>query len=154
SPLDDEDFAEHASEWMEPVSIPYGSGRATSFPPPTQGVTALAMLALCERFDMATLAEADYVHVLVEAAKLAFVDRDRHLTDASWMSLTPSELLDPPRLAALSQQISMARALPTDIAPMSSGDTIAIVTADRDGNAVSLIQSLYFTWGSGLMGGD
>ena len=81
SPLAIEDFAEHRSEWVEPLTIRYGGGVAVSFPPPTQGMSALAMLGISEAFDMAALPEADYVHVLVEAAKLAFADRDRHLTD-------------------------------------------------------------------------
>jgi gamma-glutamyltranspeptidase len=154
SPLAASDFAEHRSDWMAPVTIAYGDGQAASFPPPTQGVSALAMLALSERFDVATLGEADYVHVLVEAAKLAFADRDRYLTDPGFMRIGPAELLDEARLARAAARISLTRALPLAPAAPAAGDTVAIVTADRSGNAVSLIQSLYFTWGSGLMAGD
>jgi len=112
------------------------------------------MLALAERFDMAALAEVDYVHVLVEAAKVAFADRDRYLTDPEWMRVTPAELLDRGRLGRLAESISLRHAKPPAEALAAAGDTIAIVTTDRDGNAVSLIQSLYFTWGSGLVAGD
>lgn len=154
SPLRDTDFAQHRSDWMEPVTIAYAGGRAASFPPPAQGVSALAMLALAERFDLAALAEADYVHVFVEAAKLAFADRDRYVTDPDCMRITPAELLDRARLARESQRISLAHALPAGGGAPAGGDTIAIVTADREGHAVSLIQSLYFTWGSGLVAGD
>lgn len=154
SPLDAADFAEHRSEWVEPLTIPYGRGLATSFPPPTQGLSALAMLGISKAFDMAALPEADYVHVLVEAAKLAFADRDRHLTDASFMRVSPAELLQPERLARLATRISRKRALAPEEAAAAGGDTIAIATADRAGNAVSLIQSLYFTYGSGLIAGD
>ena len=154
SPLSESDFASHRSEWMEPLRIAYAGGSVASFPPPTQGMSALAMLALAGRFDMAALSEADYVHVLVEAAKIAFADRDRSLTDPDWMRVTPAELLDRDRLTRLGQGISLQRARPPAEALAAAGDTIAIVTADRDGNAVSLIQSLYFTWGSGLVAGD
>src|SRR5262245_7813838 len=154
SPLVIEDFAEHRSEWMTPLTVPYAQGVAASFPPPTQGMSALAMLAMSEAFDVATLPESDYVHVLVEAAKLAFADRDRHLTDPGFMQVTPAELLDPKRLRALAGRISLTRALTPASAAAMGGDTIAIVAADGTGNAVSLIQSLYFTWGSGFMAGD
>src|SRR5688500_18956921 len=148
SPLAIEDFAEHRSEWVEPLTIRYGAGMAASFPPPTQGMSALAMLGMSEAFDMAALPEADYVHVLVEAAKLAFADRDRHLTDAAVMRVSPEELLAPERLKRLAGQISRRRAMAPGDAAAAAGDTIAIAAADRAGNAVSLIQSLYFTWGS------
>lgn len=154
SPLALEDLAEHRSDWMEPLRIPYAEGQAASFPPPTQGLSALAVLGITERLDMAALPEADYIHVLVEATKLAFDDRDRHLTDPAHMRIDPAELLAPDRLQARARLISRAHARPAPPAAPAGGDTIALVTADRDGNAVSLIQSLYFTFGSGLMAGD
>jgi gamma-glutamyltranspeptidase len=173
SPLGPGDFADHRSEWMEPIRIAWAGGEAVSFPPPTQGVSTLAILALTEGFDLASLPEADYVHVLVEATKLAFVDRDRHLTDPAFMRVTPQALLSPERLAALGATISRRRALsPRGAAEAAGrvpppgastgpsataaagGDTVAIVAADARGNAVSLIQSLYFTYGSGLVAGD
>lgn len=154
SPLGVEDFAEHRSDWMAPLRIPYAGGEAASLPPPTQGMSALAVLALARGFDMSALDEADYVHVLVEATKLAFEDRDRHLTDPAWMRVTPAELLTPGRLEARSRLITLDRARMAPPAAAAGGDTIAIVTADARGNAVSLIQSLYFTFGSGLVAGD
>jgi gamma-glutamyltranspeptidase/glutathione hydrolase len=154
SPLALEDLAEHRSDWMDPLRIPYAEGQAVSFPPPTQGLSALAVLGITERLDLATLPEADYVHVLVEATKLAFDDRDRHLTDPAHMRVDPAELLAPDRLQARARLISRGHARPAQTAAPAGGDTIALVTADRDGNAVSLIQSLYFTFGSGLMAGD
>jgi oxamate amidohydrolase len=108
---------------------------------------------MSERFDVSALAEADYVHVLVEAAKLAFADRDRYVADPDFMRVTAAELLDPARLARIAGRISLKRALPTTAAAAPGGDTVAIVTADGEGNAVSLIQSLYFTWGSGVVAG-
>jgi oxamate amidohydrolase len=154
SPLALEDLAEHRSDWMEPLRMPYAEGQVASFPPPTQGLSALAVLGLTEGFDLAALPEADFIHVLVEATKLAFEDRDRHLTDPAHMRVGPAELLAPERLKARAGAISLARARAPQPAAPAGGDTIALVTADRAGNAVSLIQSLYFTFGSGLLAGD
>jgi oxamate amidohydrolase len=155
SPLNRGDFADHRSDWMEPLTIPYAGGLAASFPPPTQGMSALAMLGIAEAFDLASRGEADYVHILAEAAKLAFADRDRHLTDPAFMRVAPAELLEGARLAALGRRISLSRALaPVAAAAVAAGDTVAVVAADQSGNAVCLIQSIYFTWGSGLVAGD
>jgi len=154
SPLAIEDFVEHQSDWMEPLRIAYRKGQAASFPPPTQGMSALAMLGVADSFDVGELDEADHVHLLVEAAKLAFEDRDRYLTDPAWMDKSPKEFLAPERIAQLRSRVDMTRAAPIRPAGPAGGDTIAIVAADGQGNAVSLIQSLYFTWGSGLVAGD
>src|SRR5216684_2461465 len=70
SPLAVEDLAEHRSDWMEPLRIAYAEGQVASFPPPTQGISALAVLGMTERFDMGALPEADYILVLVETTKL------------------------------------------------------------------------------------
>jgi gamma-glutamyltranspeptidase len=154
SPLALEDFTGHRSDWVEPLRVSYRKGQAASFPPPAQGMSALMMLALADGFDVGALGETDYVHLMVEAAKLAFEDRDRYLSDPAHMTVSPTELLAPERVARLRAGIDMRRAMPTAPAQATGGDTIAIVTADARGNAVSLIQSLYFTWGSGLVAGD
>ena len=154
SPLSREDFAEHKSEWVEPLRVAYRKGQACSLPPPTQGIPALAILALADRFDMAGLDETDYIHVLVEATKLAFEDRDRYLTDPDWMEKSAKELLDPDHLDAMARRIDMRRTGRPAAGMAAGGDTVAIITADAQGNAVSLIQSVYFTWGSGLVAGD
>ena len=155
SPLTPEDLAAHRSEWMEPLTIPFGDGIAVSFPPPTQGLSLLTLLGLVEGFDLAALEETDYIHVMVEATKLAFADRDRHLTDPSAMTVMPAALLDRARLARLRGRIGLGRAMTPEAAATSAGgDTVAIVTADAAGNAVSLIQSLYYTYGAGLIAGD
>ena len=153
SPLAVEDLAEHRSDWMEPLRIAYAEGQVASFPPPTQGMSALAVLGMTERFDMSALPEADYIHVLVEATKLAFDDRDRYLTDPAHMRVSPADLLAPERLQARARLISRERARPPQPTAPAGGDTIALVTADREGNAVSLIQSLYFTFGSAVLAG-
>lgn len=153
SPLRFEDFTAHRADWVEPISVPYRGGVAASFPPPTQGVAALATLALLEGFELASLGEADHVHLVVEATKLAFEDRDRWLTDPTVEAVPVARCLDPARLAQRRHRISRRAAMAVTGAPMD-GDTIAIVAADAEGNAVSLIQSLYFEFGSGVLAGD
>ena len=154
SPLAVEDLAEHRSDWTEPLRMAYAEGEVASTPPPTQGMSALALLGLTEGFDMTSLVEADYIHLMVEATKLAFEDRDRHLTDPAFMRVPVADLLAPDRLRSRAGLISRERVRRPQPAASAGGDTIALVTADREGNAVSLIQSLYFTFGSGLMAGD
>ncbi|OGL21161.1 MAG: gamma-glutamyltransferase [Candidatus Rokubacteria bacterium RIFCSPLOWO2_12_FULL_73_47] len=153
SPLALEDLAAHTADWVEPLRVPYRGGVATSLPPPTQGMTALAILALLEGFDLAALDEADWVHLVVEATKLAVEDRDRWLTDPTLVPVPVARCLDPARLAERRKRISRRAAMPARGAP-SGGDTIAIVAADAEGHAVSLIQSLYWEFGSGVLAGS
>jgi gamma-glutamyltranspeptidase/glutathione hydrolase len=153
SPLAAADFAAHRAEWVEPLRVRYRGGEAASFPPPTQGVTALAILALLEGFDVAALDDADHVHLAVEATKLAFEDRERYLTDPTLADVPVAHCLDPRRLAERRTRIARRRAMGADPRP-AGGDTIAIVAADAAGNAVSVIQSLYHEFGAGLVAGD
>jgi gamma-glutamyltranspeptidase len=153
SPLRASDLAGHRAEWVEPLRVPYRGGEAASFPPPTQGFAALAILGLLDGFDVAKLDEADYVHLIVEATKVAFEDRDRYLADPDAVPVPVAECLEAARLARRRRRISLARALPVD-GPRVDGDTIAIVTADREGNAVSVIQSLYYEFGAAIVAGD
>jgi len=153
SPLTLSDLAEHRADWVEPLRVPYRGGVATSFPPPTQGFAALAILGMLDGFDVASLDEADYVHLIVEATKLAFEDRDRYLADPAHVPVPVERCLDPARLARRRALIAGRAALPVDGRPLG-GDTIAIVTADAEGNAVSLIQSLYHEFGAAVVAGD
>ncbi len=153
SPLTAADLAEHRADWVDALRVPYRGGEAASFPPPTQGFAALAILALLDGFDVASLDEADYVHLVVEATKLAFEDRDRYLTDPTLVPVPVERCLDPARLARRRGRISRRSAMPVD-GRSAPGDTIAIVAADERGNAVALIQSLYHEFGSGVVAGD
>jgi gamma-glutamyltranspeptidase/glutathione hydrolase len=153
SPLTPDDLAAHQAQWVEPLRVSYRGGEAASFPPPTQGFAALAILSLLAGFDLAALDEAEYVHLVVEATKLAFEDRDRYLADPTFVDVPVAHCLDGARLADRRRSISRRAARPAPGAALE-GDTIAIVTADADGNAVSLIQSLYWEFGSGVIAGD
>src|SRR6185295_18109309 len=153
SPLAAADLAEHRADWVEPLRMRYRQGEAVSLPPPTQGFAALAILALLEGFDVAALDDTDHVHLAVEATKLALEDRDRYLADPTVVDVPVARCLDPDRLAQRRALISRRATRPVD-GPAADGDTIAIVTADGHGNAVSMIQSLYHEFGSGVVAGD
>jgi len=153
SPLALGDLAEHRAEWVEPLRVRYRDGEAASFPPPTQGFAALAILALLEGFDLRGLDDADHVHLVVEATKLAFEDRDRWLADPTVVPVPVDRCLDAARLARRRARISRTAAMAPGGAPLD-GDTIAIVAADADGNAVSVIQSTYHEFGPAVIAGD
>jgi gamma-glutamyltranspeptidase/glutathione hydrolase len=133
--------------------VPYRGGEAASVPPPTQGFAALAILALLEGFDVAALDEGERIHLIVEATKLAFEDRDRYLTDPSVVSVPVAHCLDAGRLADRRRRIA-PRAAAVASGGAAGGDTIAIVTADAAGNAVSVIQSTYHEFGAAVVAGD
>ena len=153
SPLTLADLGEHRADWVEPLRVRYRRGEAASFPPPTQGFAALAVLALLEGFDVAALEDADHVHLAVEATKLAFEDRERYLTDPAVVDVPVARCLDPERLARRRARIAPRAASAAEARP-AGGDTIAIVAADGAGNAVALIQSLYHEFGAGVVAGD
>jgi gamma-glutamyltranspeptidase/glutathione hydrolase len=153
SPLTEADFAEHRADWVEPLRVRYRDGEAASLPPPTQGFAALAILGLLAGFDLRALDETDYVHLVVEATKLAFEDRDAVLADPTVVPVDVAHCLDPGRLDARRRRIGSRAATPSPAVP-PAGDTIAIVAADDRGHAVSLIQSLYYEFGSGVIAGD
>jgi gamma-glutamyltranspeptidase/glutathione hydrolase len=153
SPLRAIDLAEHQADWVEPLRLPYRQGEVTSLPPPTQGFAALAILGLLDGFDVGHLDEADYVHLVVEATKLAFEDRDRYLADPTVVAVPVARCLDVARLAQRRQRISPQAAMAPAGVP-ADGDTIAIVTADDAGNAACVIQSLYHEFGAAVVADD
>ena len=153
SPLTAADFAAHRADWVTPLRVPYRDGEAVSFPPPTQGFAALAILGLLDGFEVAGLTDADYVHVVVEATKLAFQDRDRYLTDPTVADVPVARCLEPERLGRRRSRIAR-RSAAVAATPAADGDTIAIVSADARGNAVCVIQSLYHEFGAGVVAGD
>lgn len=150
SPLRLDDLSRHRALWVEPVRMPYRGGVAVSFPPPTQGFAALAILGILDQFDVAALPEDAYIHLLVEATKLAFEDRDRFLADPTFVDVPVDRCLDRAYLAQRARAIDPARARPVAGAGVK-GDTIALVTADDQGHAVCVIQSLYHEYGSGVV---
>lgn len=147
-----EDLAAHQSTWVTPLSVPFSDLRVYELPPNTQGVTALQMLGILDQFSLGDSPLApETVHLAVEAKKLAFADRAAYLTDPDHMRVNPEALVDPDYLAQRASLIDPHHALPSVAPGGFTGDTIYLCAADRDGNVVSLIQSNYMGFGSGLV---
>jgi gamma-glutamyltranspeptidase/glutathione hydrolase len=149
------DLAAHRSEWVEPVSVNYRGYDVWELPPNTQGVAALQMLNILEPYDLKSLGfgSADYLHLFVEAKKLAFEDRARYYADPEFAKIPLKALLSKDYAAkrrALIKPDQAAREYPLDAKALEQGDTIYMTVADSAGNMVSLIQSNYRGMGSGM----
>lgn len=153
--LTTEDLAAHRSEWNEPISTTYRGYRCYQHPPNSQGFAHLIALNIVENFDLSRLSDRDpeYVHLLVEATRLAFADRDRHLSDPDFHDIPLRELLSKEYAAELSKRVAAEPAPPGPGARMG-GDTTCSVVVDSAGNAASVIQSLYHEFGSGFIAGE
>lgn len=148
-----EDFARHRADWVKPISVKYRGFDAYNFPPNTQGFASLEILNILNRFDVKALGEgsADYYHLLVEATKQAFADRDKYLADPDFVDIPLADLLSVKHGMAQAARIDMRRAN-NEVKPMDpKGDTVWFGVVDGDGNAVSLIQSIYYDFGSGIV---
>lgn len=151
------DLAEHHSDWVAPLSINYRGFDVYEFPPNSHGITALEMLNILEGYNLQGLGyqSPDYLHLLLEAKKLAFADRDQYISDPAFVDIPVERLLSKSYAAELRSHIKFERALPYFMGePEKEGDTMYLCTADAQGNVVSLIQSLYMGIGSGLVGGE
>lgn len=150
-----EDLAAHRASWEIPVSTTYRGVTCYQHPPNSQGFAHLMMLNLLEGFDVAGLREreADYVHLIVEATKLAFADRDRYLADPAFTQIPLERLLSKDYAAGLADRIGRDAATPREPA-LTGGDTTCTVVVDAEGNAVSMIQSLYHEFGAAVAAGE
>jgi gamma-glutamyltranspeptidase / glutathione hydrolase len=148
------DLAAQRSDWVTPVSVNYRGYDVHQIPPNTQGIAALQMLNILEGYDLRSMGHnsADYLHVLVEAKKLAFADRARHYADPEFHDVPLEWLLSKEYAAQRRESIDMARAqarLEAGAPGMRRGNTVYLTVADRHGNMVSLIQSNFLDFGSG-----
>ncbi|ESA32581.1 gamma-glutamyltransferase [Leptolyngbya sp. Heron Island J] len=153
SPLRLEDFAQHRSNWVEPLTTEYRGHTIYQLPPNTQGLTVLQILNLIEPDDIASLTQVDYYHLIVEAIKLAFCDRDRWAGDPTFTDIPIELLISKAYAAQLRPQIDWQQAR-FQQGPAMGGDTIYAAVVDHQGNAVSLLQSLYFDYGCGVVPPD
>jgi gamma-glutamyltranspeptidase/glutathione hydrolase len=149
------DLAAHRSEWVEPVSTNYRGFDVWELPPNTQGVAALQMLNILEPYDLESLGfgSPEYLHLFVEAKKLAFEVRARFYADPGFAKIPLAALLSKEyaaRRRALIQPDKAALEYPLDEQALEQGDTIYMSVADAAGNMVSLIQSNYRGMGSGM----
>lgn len=155
SPLTASDLAKTAARIEPPLRVPYRGGELLSHQPPTQGVTTLQIMGILERFDLKSIPEgsADFYHLLVEAVKCAFLDRNRYVSDPDFSRVPCAEMLSTPALDRHAASIDIARARDWQDT-FKTGDTVFLAAADAAGNSVSMLQTIYFDWGSGVMVGD
>jgi len=146
------DLAGHRADWVGTIDNHYRGYTVHELPPNGQGIVALIALGILEHFDMASLPvdSADSVHLQIEAVKLAFADALAYVSDGDYMSVTPSHLLDNDYLRQRSQLIDTNRAKPV-AAGRPRGGTVYLTAADADGMMVSMIQSNYMGFGSGVV---
>ncbi len=169
--LDTRDFAEHRADWVDPIGTSYRGVDLFELPPNTQGFVALEMLNILEGYDLKALGHnsAAYLHLLVEAKRIAFADRDAYLADPG---AVPADVLK--RLISKDYAAARRRGIDPnhaarDYAPMpaggrtpagagldiqATGDTVYLTAADGKGNVISLIQSLFDAFGSGVVAGE
>ncbi|AQZ52178.1 gamma-glutamyltransferase family protein [Martelella mediterranea] len=149
SPLRFRDFTAYQASMVDPLHVETAHGRLMNMTPPTQGVASLMILALFDRLGVGEAEGFDHLHGLVEATKQAFIIRNAGLGDPDFMAEPAQAWLADDRLDALAAKIDMKTALPWPYEP-ADGDTIWMGAADRYGNVVSFIQSVYWEFGSGL----
>jgi gamma-glutamyltranspeptidase/glutathione hydrolase len=150
-----EDLTAHRSEWVEPVSVNYRGYDVWELPPNGQGIAALQILQLLEPYDLraAGFGSADHLHLFTEAKKLAFEDRARFYADPAFGEIPVAELISDEyasKRRSLLDRERAGRAFPPGNPALREGDTVFLTVADRDGMMVSLIQSNYRGFGSGM----
>jgi gamma-glutamyltranspeptidase/glutathione hydrolase len=168
------DLAAHRSDWVTPISTGYRGYDVYELPPNNQGFVALEMLNILEGYDLKSIGHnsAEYLHLMVEAKRIAFADRNAYLADpASVPEHVLRRLISKEYAAERRREIDRSRAAaeyapggmrPGDPAPRHDdafdgrdrGDTIYLAAADDKGNVISLIQSLYESFGAGIVAGD
>jgi gamma-glutamyltranspeptidase/glutathione hydrolase len=153
-----QDLAAHKSEWVTPISTNYRGYTVYEIPPNGQGLTALITLNILEGFDLASMSSQPdrYFHSLIEATKLAFADRNRYIADPVFEKVPVAELLSKgyaaKRRALINPNKALDSPLPGEVNVGS--DTTYFTVIDKDGNAVSFINSLFDSFGSGVVAGD
>ena len=149
-----EDLSEFHSEWVQPVSTNYRGYDIWELPPNGQGIAALQILNILENYDLKKMGlfSAEYIHLFVEAKKLAFSDRAKYYADPNFVDIPVSKLISKSYAKERSSLIDLKKpALVDEPGVMKNGDTIYLTASDQYGNMISLIQSNYRGMGSGMM---
>ena len=152
------DFEDHTSAWVEPVSTSYRGYDVWEVPPNSSGILALMILNIMEGYDVAALGHnsADAIHLYTEAKKLVWADRNTYVADADANELPTAGLISKAYADARRKLIDRERAA-TDVAPgqpFEHSDTVYLTVVDKDRNAVSLIESIFGSFGSKVVPGD
>ena len=150
-----EDLKNHHAEWVEPISAPFHGYRVWELPPNNQGLAVLEMLRMLEPYDLRALGHnsAAYLHLLIEAKKLAYADLARYVGEPHAMTVPPGAFLSDAYIAARRALIDSAHAAdrPQPGKPLTASETIYLTVADSAGNMVSFINSLFDLFGSGVV---
>ena len=151
-----EDLASHTSTWIDPVSVNYRGYDVWELPPNGQGIAALQMLNILEGYDFSKIkvGSAEHIHLFTEAKKLVFEDRAKYYADMDFAKIPVKSLISKEYAAERRKLINPNRAsrhFDAGNPALKDGDTIYLTVADKDGNMVSLIQSNYRGFGSGMM---
>jgi gamma-glutamyltranspeptidase/glutathione hydrolase len=154
--LEADDLKDFASEWVKPISTDYRGWTIYELPPNSQGLAALEMLNIMERFPLPDYPaeSADAYHIKIEAQKLAYQDLARYVADPRFAEVPVEGLLAKPYAARRASEIDRgkARCRVEPGRPLAGqGDTVYLAVVDREGNLVSLIQSIYLAFGSGVV---
>ncbi|NIS61140.1 MAG: gamma-glutamyltransferase [Proteobacteria bacterium] len=152
----EKDLEDHRSTWVQPIETTYKGYRICAIPPNSQGIALLMQANIIEHFDLAKLGHngTDYVHLFVETKKLVFADRDRYVCDPDFHPVPVGKMLSKgyarERMSRIDPNRAASDVSPTDFSSAGE-DTIYLATVDGEGNAVSMINSLYEAFGSGTV---
>lgn len=155
-----EDFADFQPEWVEPISTTYHGWTVYELPPNGQGIAALSMLNIMEQYPLAKYGHnsADALHVMIEAKKLAYADMYHYVGDPRFTPVPVKEMVSKDLAIQRAKLIDMNKAscqtVPSKIEQMLDAHgktTIYLTTIDKDGNIVSLIQSNFSGYGTGMV---
>ncbi len=153
-----DDFAEHTSDWVNPIATDYKGLRVFEIPPNGQGITALMTLNILEQADLVKMPHlgVDHIHTLSEAFRLATAERNRFICDPDFNDIPIDTLLSK---SFAQQQWTRINASKLAEHPVTSGlpnhkDTVYLTVVDEQRNVASLINSVFYQWGSGVVAGD
>ena len=150
SPIALDDFKHHKALDVEPLQLNVAGHTVYNMPPPTQGLASLLLLGVYAKLGIKQGEDADYIHALVESTKCAFRIRDAVVTDPTYMSAPATQYLIDQHIDELAARVDMSVAAPWPD-PAKHGDTVWLGAMDKQGNAVSFIQSVYWEFGSGVI---
>jgi gamma-glutamyltranspeptidase/glutathione hydrolase len=153
-----DDFASHKSEWVQPITSNYRGFDVFEIPPNGQGITTLMALNILAQTDVAALPRlgADHIHLVSEAFTLSMAERDRFVSDPAFNPLPVEHMLSNEFARTQYARIDMNRALtqPVESALPNHRDTVYLSVVDKDRNVCSFINSVFYSWGSGLVAGS
>jgi gamma-glutamyltranspeptidase/glutathione hydrolase len=153
--LSHRDFEHHESTWVQPLATDYRGYTVYELPPNGQGLTALEMLNILEGYDIGRMEHnsPEYLHLLIEANKVAFYDRDCWITDPEFEEVPVTRLISKEYAERWRRRIHPEKAMvpPLPNLPSKGTDTAYVTAVDKSGNAVSFISSIYMAFGSAMV---